>query len=317
MLLGLPQAKEVAWNTEADNGGSNARAVVRSHSEASTPAVLKETCTSRRDDMWPRQPHTGAKDRRELNSGANQLFTIQEEQDEHEHKVTSGAPDYRELVIAAMDACRRSVAEIRATRRTRRIIRFRGIGGLLFTRLGESPLAVWELTHLGVIRRGGIHKLEELEETRSAHPKRGTRDGLHGMNDERTRVSDDSIRSHLTIHGKARKRDGEAAAIVWRGIRWRFAVTTRRHANRWQQAMRDGQAAAIVRRGTRWRSAVSTRRRANTAGIFFALRRASTRWRRFAGHFRPSAFCDAIVRASTRWRVRVLRSAGLLLNNAI
>ena len=55
--------------------------------------------------------------------------------------------DYKELCIAAAEAYMRSVATIKDERQVRRTVRFCGIGGIFFTRLGASPLAEWEHEH--------------------------------------------------------------------------------------------------------------------------------------------------------------------------
>jgi len=74
-----------------------------------------------------------------------------------------------ELCKAAAKAYERAVAAIQGVRRVCRTVRFRGIGGMFFTRLGPSPLAAWEMEHLDKSRikqqgeNAGSHSLHQQQ----------------------------------------------------------------------------------------------------------------------------------------------------------
>ena len=281
-------------------------------------AVAGKISLSQRDEAMPQQlTKRAAKD---TGREHQQLLSIKEERMVQGEIAADVTTDHCKLVIEAATIYRRSVAKIRAARLVRRSIRFRGIGGIFFTRLGESPLAAWELAHQIRTSRGERGGKQDFASC-VVMPSRNqaTNNCIGEVADAQTRTSYSSAllqaRANVIIRSevRARQNDQREADIQRRGTRWRSTVTAWRHAVSWYQA---AMILEIVRRASRWRRGTAYITRMNgLCGRYEALRRAFTRWRP-SGCFRSLALRDAIVRTSTRWRMTNILVAGLLLHNA-
>ena len=140
-----------------------------------------------------------------------------------------------------------------------RSVAFRKIGGLCFTVFAESNLATWEQRYL-----------KEMIQ-------------------------------HTALAGRRKPSDTVGATMQeLKSENVRPQQRTTIYSNVKNAKLSDKTEAEIRRRSTRWRSNAWRRNgqvghQRSTTGKFFALRRASTRWRR-------SPACNDIVRRYTRWR---------------
>ena len=140
-----------------------------------------------------------------------------------------------ELCKAAAKAYERAVAAIQVVRRVCRTVRFRGIGGMFFTRLGPSPLAAWEMEHLDKSR---IKQQGENAGSHSLHQQHFSQSKSDPQHCGRYRGTSTHCRDRRVIVRRGPK-DLEFQALVRCSTRWR-----RRPDNLWLD---------YVRRSTRWR----------------------------------------------------------------